>query len=84
MPEFKPASQFQQYVVDSFEAQTEVLEQVGKRCDAHESDIVDIDKEIECIQKERAVEKGKRKTVLWILGGVWTGLVIFLNWLIGK
>ncbi len=84
MPDFKPESQFQQYVVDSFEHVKDSTGRLEKRMDAYESDILDIDKEIDCIQTERAVDKGKKKMVLWILGGVWTGVVIFVNWLLGK
>jgi len=92
---YTPKNQFEQFCVDSFSATntaiTTLSEKIETRCathtgrlDAMESDIFDIDREVEGIHTEREVEKGKRKMVLWILGGVWTGIVIFVNWLLGR
>ena len=84
MPEYKPKNQFEQYVVDAFEIQTTEIKRIGNRLDAQESDIVAIDNEVECIQQERAVEKGKRKILMTIGGAVWSIIVILFSWLLSK
>jgi hypothetical protein len=84
VPDYKPKSQFEQFVVDSFEIQTAEIKRIGQVVDAHDSDITDIDEDIEMIQKEMAVTKGKKNLMILIGGGIWSVFLIVLSYIASK
>lgn len=73
-----------QYVIDTLNSHTTILERIDKRMDAYDSDIIDIDKEIDAIQTEMKVNEAKKKLLITIGASVGSVFGVLFSWLLNK